>query len=130
MNRKELADYITETYSVQPDFPFMQYPDVAVFRHENNRKWFAVIMNVQKSQLGMNGDGAVDIVNLKCDPILSGSLRNEKGYYPAYHMSKTNWISVVPDGTDDEEKIKWLIDISFDLTAKKIKKKGNKSDEF
>ncbi len=129
MKRKELINYISETYSVQADYPFMQYPDVAVFRHANNRKWFAVIMNVQKSKLGMSEDGAVDILNLKCDPILAGSLRGEKGFYPAYHMSKTNWISAALDGTAEEEKIKWLVDISFDLTYPKIKKRRNDLDE-
>lgn len=123
MDRTEALNYISETYSTEADYPFMQYPDVAVFRHANNRKWFAVIMGVQKEKLGMNGKGAVDILNLKCDPILSGSLRNEEGFYPAYHMSKSNWISAVLDGSADREKIKWLIDISYDLTAKKIKKK-------
>lgn len=118
MNRKELINYISETYSADAEYPFMQYPDVAVFRHTSNRKWFAVIMNVQKNKLGLNDDCTIDILNLKCNPILAGSLRSEKGFYPAYHMSKTNWISVALDGSADSEKIKWLIDISFDLTVK------------
>lgn len=130
MDRSEILNYITEKYSVQADYPFMQYPDVAVFRHANNKKWFAVVMSVQKSKMGMGGDGSVDILNLKCGPILAGSLRGEKGFYPAYHMSKTNWISALLDGTADYEKIKWLIDISFDLTYAKIKKRRTDGDEF
>lgn len=81
-----------------------------------------MIINVNKEKLGIDGDGSVDIINLKCDPILTGSLRNEKGFYPAYHMNKANWISALLSGEADEEKIKWLIDISFDLTAKKVRK--------
>ena len=127
MNVTEAVKYISETYSTEADYPFMQYPDVAVFRHANNRKWFAAIMNVQKSKLGKKGEGTIHIMNLKCDPILSGSLRSEKGFYPAYHMSKSNWISVALDGSADNEKIKWLIDISYDLTAKKVKKKREKN---
>lgn len=121
MNRKELADYITETYSVDAEYPFLQYPDFAVFRHANNRKWFAVVMDIPKSKLGLKNDGMIAVVNLKCAPILVGSLRNENGFFPAYHMSKTNWISVALDGSVENEKIKWLLDMSFDLTAKKIK---------
>ncbi|MBQ8015886.1 MAG: MmcQ/YjbR family DNA-binding protein [Clostridia bacterium] len=121
MNRKELVDYITETYSVDAEYPFLQYPDFAVFRHANNRKWFAVIMDIPKSKLGLKNDGMIAVVNLKCAPILVGSLRNENGFFPAYHMSKTNWISVALDGSVENEKIKWLLDMSFDLTAKKIK---------
>lgn len=121
MNGKEALDFISSIYSQEADYPFVQYPDVAVFRHANNRKWFAVIMTVSKSKLGLKGEGEIEILNLKCDPILAGSLRNEKGFFPAYHMNKSNWISAALDGSADSEKIKWLIDLSYDLTAKKIK---------
>ncbi len=73
--------------------------------------------------MGLGGDGKIDIMNLKCDPLLIGSLRLEKGFFPAYHMSKANWISVSLDSSVDNEKIKWLIDMSFDLTARKIRKR-------
>ncbi len=122
MSRNKIIDYICLTYGAEAEYPFLQYPDTAVFRHANNKKWFAVIINVNKEKLGIDGDGSVDIINLKCDPILTGSLRNEKGFYPAYHMNKANWISALLSGEADEEKIKWLIDISFDLTAKKVRK--------
>ena len=122
MNRNEIIDYISLTYGADAEYPFLQYPDTAVFRHANNKKWFAVIINVAKTKLGIDEEDTADIINLKCDPILTGSLRNEKGFYPAYHMNKTNWISAFLNGEADEEKIKWLIDVSFDLTAKKVRK--------
>ncbi len=123
MNRADIVKYISEIYGTEADYPFMQYPDTAVFRHTNNKKWFAVIINIPKTKLGLAENDAVDILNLKCDPVLSGSLRNEKGFFPAYHMNKSSWISVMLDGSVDSEKIKWLLDLSFDLTARKIKKK-------
>lgn len=124
MNREELIAYISDAYGASVDYPFMQYPDVAVFRHNNNKKWFAVIMRVSKNKLGIDTGEEIDIVNLKCSPVLSGSLRNETGMFPAYHMNKSNWISVALDGSADAERIKWLVDISYELTAKKIKKSG------
>lgn len=123
MNRIQIINYISEVYGITAEYPFMQYPDTTVFRHTNNKKWFAVVMDVQKNKLGLSGDGKIDIINLKCDPILIGSLRNEKGFFPAYHMNKTNWISAALDGSADSEKIKWLLSLSFDLTAKKMKKR-------
>ena len=44
---------------------------------------------------------------------------NEKGIYPAYHMSKTHWVSVLLDGSASEDTLSFLIDVSFDLTDKK-----------
>ena len=98
MDRKGLEQLIFDTYSVEPDYPWMDTPESAVFRHAANRKWFALVTTVPRSKLGLPGQQPVDIVNLKCDPILIGSLRAEPGFYPAYHMNKRHWNSVRLDG--------------------------------
>lgn len=123
MNRSELKNDILETYSVEPDCPWTEYPDHEVFRHHNNRKWFALIMRVSKSKLGLDEDGVLDVVNLKCDPLLIGSLRAEPRFFPAYHMNKDSWITVALDGSVSDEKIKMLLELSFDATAANIKRK-------
>lgn len=123
MNRETLSGYIAETYAADAEFPWVQYPEYAVFRHTNNKKWFAVVMEVPKEKLGVPGDGTLDILNVKCDPILIGSFRSEPGIYPAYHMSKANWLSVALDGSVEDEKIKLLLDMSYELTALKPKKR-------
>ena len=125
MKREELIDYIRETYGAEPEYPWSDLPNYAVFRHANNRKWFAVIMDVPSDKLGLKGKAVKDIVNLKCDPLMAGSLTAEKGIIPAYHMSKSRWISVLLEDLEDEEKLKVLLDISFDLTA--VKRKDNKN---
>lgn len=119
MRREELINHIANIYSTDVEYPWASAPKYAVFRHQFNRKWFAVIMDLPKEKLGLHEDGIIDILNLKCDPILIGNLRNEKGFFPAYHMNKNYWISVALDGTVDADKIKWLLDLSFDLTNKK-----------
>lgn len=119
MNRKELESYIVDKYSVEPEYPWAKMPTFAVFRHSNNKKWFAVIMTITKDKLGLDSTENIDIVNLKCDPLFMGSVLNEQGIFPAYHMSKTHWISVALDGSVEPDKIKWLLDLSFDLTNKK-----------
>ena len=123
MNKTELQKYIAEAYSTAPDFPWESTPDAAVYRHENNRKWFALVMTIPKARLGIRSDGMIDIVNLKCDPLLVGSLRSEPGIFPAYHMNKDKWISVALDGSADDEQIKMLLDMSFELTAVTIQRR-------
>ncbi len=83
-------------------------------------------MPLPVSKLGINEDRVTDILNIKCDPLMIGSLRMENGIYPAYHMNKNSWISVILDGTVDMEKIKFLLDMSFELTDKKHKKAKKK----
>ena len=129
MNKRELQDHIAEVYGVSPDFPWENYPTFAVYRHTNNQKWFALVMDIPKSKLGLRKDGMIDIVNLKCDPLLIGSLRLEKGIFPAYHMSKDKWISVALDGSADEDQIKALLDMSFELTGTKTKKRTQRKSE-
>ena len=99
MTRAELTQYIFDTYSVEPDYPFSDDNVSAVFRHPANRKWFALAMNIPARRLGLPSDARMDIVNLKCDPNLIVSLRSAPGLFPAYHMSKENWITAALDGS-------------------------------
>lgn len=122
MNRQKLEQHITEKYSIEPEYPWAKMPSFAVFRHSNNKKWFAVIMTITKDKLGFDSRENIDVVNLKCDQLLMGSVLNEQGVFPAYHMSKTHWISVALDGSVEEDKVKLLVDLSFDLTNKTIKR--------
>ena len=108
--------YIEQTYGMAGEHPFAKDPATCVFRHRGNQKWFAVIMEIPKGKLGLSGGGDIAVVNFKCDTRLIGSFREEKGIYPAYHMSKAHWLTVVLDGTAEENKIKILLDMSYDLT--------------
>ncbi len=128
-SRENLDKYISEIYGITAEFPWIQNPGFAVYRHAGNKKWFAVVMNLPMSKFGLSEDKTVDVVNLKCDPIMTGSLHKENGIYPAYHMNKSYWISVLLDGTVDDEKLKYLLDISFDLTNSKIRNKRKTTDE-
>ncbi|MCM1335670.1 MAG: MmcQ/YjbR family DNA-binding protein [Bacteroides sp.] len=116
MDRKALEKHIAEEYHTDAEYPWLRYPDYAVFRHAGNRKWFAAILVVPREKLGLKGEGKIDIVNVKCDPILVGRLVEEDGVYPAYHMNKENWVSVALDGSAEERTVCSLLQRSFELT--------------
>ena len=82
MNRAELERYIAEGYSTQGENPWAQSPANTVFRHQHNRKWFALIMDIPREKLGLPGVGILSVVNVKCDPRLIGSFREEPGFFP------------------------------------------------
>lgn len=111
-------------YGTQPEYPWKKSPDHAVLRHGDNKKWYALFMKVEKAKLGLGGDECVDVVNLKCDPVLAGSLRASGTVLPAYHMNKEKWISVLLDGSVEEEQILSLLDLSYELTADPGKARG------
>lgn len=123
MNRTDLEQYILEYYSTEPEYLWIRYPNYAVFRHSSNRKWFAAIMDVPRNKLGLQGEEPLDVVNFKCDPILIGTLRDEPGFFPGYHMNKESWITAALGGSVADDKIKMLLDMSYEATKPKTKAK-------
>ena len=125
MIRQELIDFIFDEYSVEPDYPFPMDDVTCVFRHIDNRKWFGIAMVVPYRTIGINRDGTVDILNIKCDPIMMGSLRGKPGFCPAYHMNKDKWITILLDGSAEKEDITALLAMSHSMTATKIRRRKN-----
>ena len=126
MTQRELTAYIFDAYSVEPDHPFKMDDLSCVFRHAGNRKWFALTMNIPYRTLGITQDGNVDILNVKCDPILIGSLRGKPGIMPAYHMNKDKWITLLLDGSAERGDIEALLAMSYELTAARSRRTGRK----
>lgn len=121
--REEVFNYIKKKYKVSPEYPWGKYENNAVFRHADNKKWFALVLEVGRDKLGLSGNERVDVINLKIDDrMFKEVLLKEKEILPAYHMNKEHWISVVLDGTVKEDKVFDLIGASFLAAASKKKK--------
>ncbi len=120
MTRQEFETYILKTYGVEADYPWQDKSN-AVFRHNAGKKWFALVMDIPVSRLGKRSDEIAAVVNLKCAPLLISSFLKDKGIYPAYHMNKAHWISVLLKEVDSDE-LKALPDMSYTLTMAKVKR--------
>ena len=125
--RRVVFDYAKENYGTEPEYLWEKTPDSAVLRHSSNNKWYAAVLDVQKNKLGLEGNEVVDILDVKCDPMMIGSLTQKDGYFKAYHMNKEKWITVILDGTVPNEEIFALIDLSYELTDVKPKKRAAKN---
>ncbi|MBQ8209622.1 MAG: MmcQ/YjbR family DNA-binding protein [Clostridia bacterium] len=119
MFRENVVAYIMQTYGDEPEYLWKRNDTTCVFRHSDTKKWYAALLSVPYEKLGLAKEGIVDILDLKCDPLMSGSLHDGKGCFPGYHMNKEHWITLLLDGTVNEDDIIPLIDLSFDLTDKK-----------
>lgn len=120
MNKQEVFSYVEQAYATLPEFPWQD--DNAVLRRADNHKWYALIMTIPGEKLGLSAD-MVDILNVKCDPVLVASLRTQEGYRPAYHMNKERWLTILLDCSVPDESIQQLIDLSYELTAPKRRPK-------
>ena len=117
MTKQDFLDYCLDTYGTSLDYPFDEDFETAVLRHSDNRKWYAIVMRVSRRKFGFDGDEVIDVVNLKLPTEMFGSFGAADGVYPAYHMNKLHWISVLL--SDAPEDVVWfLVNVSFEATRR------------
>lgn len=126
--REEIIVHANDEYGVSPEYLWEGDFETAVLRHSDTKKWFAIIMNVKRSRLGLEGEGSADIMNVKCDPLLIDILVQRTGFMRAYHMNKQLWISVSLMGEVDKNEIFDLLNASYTMTKKKPKKSKKKKE--
>ncbi|WP_156021210.1 MmcQ/YjbR family DNA-binding protein [Streptococcus ruminantium] len=115
-----IAQLIKEQWGDLPDYPFAKLPSYGAFRHPNNNKWYALVSQIPRDKLdGSGSQEEVEIVNLKVDAREIAELLSQSGIYPAYHMSKKSWVSVLLDGTVEDQTIFALLEKSRDLVGPK-----------
>lgn len=130
MSRESVLKYVSDTYGTSPEYPWANDNESAVLRHSENTKWYGLVIRIPRSKIGLPGDDYIDVLNVKCDPLISGSFKCMTGISPAYHMNKEKWISIALDGTVEEETVIYLIDLSYQLTLSKPKRAKRKNPEF
>ncbi len=109
MTINELRDYSLSKPGTTYDFPFDE--ETIVFRVAG--KIFALA--------GINRDPVR--VNLKCDPALARDLRaGFESITPGHHMNKEHWNTVACGGDVPDEKLRWLIDHSYELIVASLPK--------
>ena len=122
MTGQAFLDYCLDTYGTAADYPFDDGLETAVLRHSNNRKWYAIVMRVSRRKFGFDSNEMIDVVNLKLPLEMFGSFDSADGVYPAYHMNKVHWISVLlPDAAED--LIEFLVNASYEATRDKKRMK-------
>ena len=122
MTKQEFFELCSSSYLTQPDYPFDEDFETAVFRHADNKKWFAIVLSVSRRKFGLDSDEVIEVVNLKLPTEMFGSFCAADGVYPAYHMNKLHWISVLlPDAPNDV--VQFLLNASFEATKSKIKQR-------
>jgi predicted DNA-binding protein (MmcQ/YjbR family) len=128
MTKQEFLSLSLNTYGRSPDYPFDDWMESAVLRHADNKKWYAIVLRVSRRKFGIDSDEVIDVVNLKLPTEMFGSFGAADGVYPAYHMNKLHWISVLlPDAPYDV--LKFLLNASFEATKDKRKRKNNCTSE-
>jgi len=109
MNIEEFREYCLAKPATSESLPFDN--KTLVFKVHNKMFSLAGIENFKS-------------VNLKCDPEYAIELREKfEGVQPGYHMNKQHWNTVLTDGSVPDDLLYELIDHSYDLVARGLRKK-------
>ena len=114
---KRIITYVRDTYGNELEYLWKKFPDNAVVRRSDNKKWYAAILTVSRSKLGFESDEIVEVIDLRMKPEEVEKIDKVK-ILPGYHMNKKHWITIVLDGSVSLDEIFALIDQSYVLAKK------------
>ena len=116
-----LMEYCERKFGTEPEAPWEDSPDAYTFKTAKRNKWYALFMTIPYKSLGLVAKGTLDVVNIKLPPEKVLDLIDRVHFYPAYHMNKKHWITIVLNKEVDEPLVQQLLEESYGLVEKLIK---------
>ena len=113
-----LMEYCERKFGTEPEAPWKDSPDAYTFKTAKRNKWYALFMTIPYKSLGLVAKGTLDVVNIKLPPEKVLDLIDRVHFYPAYHMNKKHWITIVLDKEVDEPLVQQLLEESYGLVEK------------
>ena len=115
--KEKYVEFLHSYFNAPGDTPWVEQGDNSstVYRCPNN-KWFALVMQIKFKNLGFESDVPVWAVNLKAENV--ESITDKKSIFPAYHMNKKYWTTVLLTAVTDFEKLCELTKNSYALVQK------------
>ncbi len=115
----KILEYAKSKYDTPAEYLWEKFPRNAICRRKDNKKWYFAILSVKASRLGFDTDEIIEVLDIRAKKDIIPELLNKENYYPAYHMNKKSWITVVLDGSLNIKEIYRLIDDSYKLALGK-----------
>lgn len=119
--KEKVLTYVKEKYGTDPEYPWEDCN--ATLKTNNSHKWYGLLMDIPYSKLQKDSlnDSIIHAINIKCDKEMIQTLIDYQHFFPAYHMNKTYWITILLNQTLDESLLYKLIDQSYALVEKQKK---------
>lgn len=115
---KDLIEYVRTTYCDELEFLWQKFPDNAVWRRKDNKKWYGALLTVSKEKLGLPSKETTEIIDLRLEPDKIASQIDRVRYFPGWHMNKKSWYTIILDGSVETAEICSRIHNSFLLAQK------------
>lgn len=116
--KSQYVAFLENSLNTKGDYPWEGEDTYAVYRCKN-QKWFALVAQIKFKNLGLDSEEPVWVVNLKADADKIPELVDKKSIFPAWHMNKKYWITIVLTAITDFYRLKELTIRSKELVEKK-----------
>lgn len=113
--RERVFDFVRAELNTKLETPWAKHPEFYVMKTANRQKWYGLMMRIPYQLLDPQQSGIVDVLNLKAPPLKIVDLIDYQTFYPAYHMNKKHWVSVVVDEKINLKQLQALIRQSYQL---------------
>lgn len=116
---KEIINYIKEKYDDELEFLWEKFDNNAIWRNKINQKWYGLLLTVTYDKLdaSSNSNEVIEIIDLRYPKGENLNIVDNEKFFLGYHMNKNSWITIILDGRVETEKIKRLIDDSYNLSV-------------
>lgn len=115
---ERIIAFAKKRFGTVPDHPWQKVPERTVLRHKDSGSWYAIFQIISPSVLSLERTDKVTILNVHTqDPAQQSMLLGQDGIFPAYHMNKANWVSILMDSCISDETAFALLEDSFFSTA-------------
>lgn len=111
-------EFVRKKYGDELEFLWTKFPDNAVWRRKDNKKWYGAILTVQGNKIGLDINEIVEIIDLRMPPDQASQILNRTHYYPGWHMNKKSWYTLVLNGSVSDDEIRMRIQESYQLAVK------------
>lgn len=83
-----IIEYVKQKYDDDLEHLWEKFPNNAIWRNKDNNKWYAALLVVEKTKIGIEEEGTIEIIDLLLEPERIEKIIDNKKYFAGYHMNK------------------------------------------
>ena len=114
----EIIGYARKKYGDEAEYLWEKFPDNAVLRRKDTKKWYAAILTVPYSKFGIEREGTVEVIDMRMDTDELERTVDGRTYFRGWHMNKKRWVTMLLDGSAPLDEIIRRLDNSYKLAVK------------
>ena len=117
-NTAAIIEYARKTYGDEVEYLWEKFPDNAVLRRRDTKKWYAAILTVPYIKFGIDREGTVEVIDMRMDTAELEKTVDNRTYFRGWHMNKKHWVTMLLDGSAPLDEIIQRLDESYNLAVK------------